>query len=173
MAALVRLLEKPDGAFGPDPGAGRDALLLESLGRAVAQLQQTLGPDPSTWRWGRLHHVAIEHALSAATSAPRPESLNVAPLPVGGDGFTVHNTAFREGDFRQTSGASYRQVIDVGEWDRSMTLNSPGQSGDPRRAHYRDLFPLAAEGRYVPMLFSREKVMEAAEKIITLEPIAP
>jgi penicillin amidase len=92
---------------------------------------------------------------------------------VGGDAFTVHNTAFRESDFRQTSGASYRQVLDVGDWDRSMTLNSPGQSGDPRSAHYRDLFAPAVEGRYVPMLYSREAVMQAAETIITLEPAAP
>jgi penicillin amidase len=172
MAALVRLLKTPDGAFGTDPAAGRDAVLLESLSKAVARLEQKLGPDPSTWRWGRLHHVAIEHPLSAAATAASRETLDLAPLPVGGDGFTVHNTAFRESDFRQTSGASYWQVIDVGDWDRSVTLNSPGQSGDPRSPHYRDLFPLAAEGRCVPMLFSREKVMEAAERIITLEPAA-
>jgi penicillin amidase len=173
MPTLVRLLEEPDGAFGPDPAAGRDTLLLESMGRAVARLEEKLGPDIEAWRWGRLHHVAIEHPLSGASSAARREALDVAPLPTGGDGFAVHNTAFRESDFRQTSGASYRQVIDVGEWDRSMALNSPGQSGDPRSPHYRDLFPLAAEGRYVPMLYSREKVMEAAERIIRLEPSAP
>jgi penicillin amidase len=173
MAALVRLLETPDAAFGPDPAAGRDAALLESLGQAVARLAQTLGPDPEAWRWDRLHHVAIEHPLSAAVSTAQRETLDVAPLPVGGDGFTVHATTYRASDFRQTGGATYRQVIDVGDWDGSTTLNSPGQSGDPRSVHYRDLFPLAAEGRYVPMLYSREKVMEAAERIITLEPVAP
>ncbi len=173
MAALVRLLETPDRAFGPDPAAGRDAVLLESLRQAVARLERTLGPDPSTWRWGRLHKVAIEHPISAGLSAVQRHTLDVAPLPIGGDAFAVHNTAYRESDFRQTSGATYRQVIDVGDWDRSMALNSPGQSGDPRSAHYRDLFPLAAEGRYVPMLFSREKVMEAAERILRLEPAAP
>jgi penicillin amidase len=54
-----------------------------------------------------------------------------------------------------------------------MTLNSPGQSGDPRSLHYRDLFPLAVEGRYVPMLYSRETVAAAAETIIALEPASP
>jgi penicillin amidase len=173
MATLVRLLEKPDSAFGADPTAGRDAVLVEGLVRAVARLEQTLGPDPLTWRWGRLHHVAIDHVLSAATNAASRETLDVAPLAIGGDGFTVHATTYRGSDFRQTGGATYRQVVDVGDWDRSMTLNSPGQSGDPRGAHYRDLFPLAAEGRYVPMLFSREKVLEAAARIITLEPVVP
>ena len=35
------------------------------------------------------------------------------PHPVGGDNDTVHRATFRKSDFRQTSGASYRQVIDV------------------------------------------------------------
>jgi penicillin G amidase len=170
LPVLVRLLASPDEAFGKDPTAGRDGVLVECLKRAVAGLERTLGPDRSAWRWGRLHQVAIEHTLSTAASPERQATLDVAPLPVGGDGFTVHNTAFRESDFRQTSGASYRQVLDVGDWDRSMTLNSPGQSGDPRSPHYRDLFAPAVEGRYVPMLYTREAVLQAAESIITLEP---
>jgi penicillin amidase len=170
MPVLVRVLASPDRAFGDDPVAGRDAVLLEALVKAVARLETALGPDQSTWQWGRLHRAALEHALSAAVDPAWREALDVAPLPVGGDAFTVHATAFRESDFRQTSGASYRQVVDVGAWDRSMTLNAPGQSGDPGSPHYRDLFALAAEGRYVPMLYSRERVMEAAERVIALEP---
>ena len=173
LEALVRILEAPDAGFGSDPIGGRNAALLGSLSRAVATLQKALGPDPSSWSWGRLHRVAIDHSLSAALDAARRETLDVAPLPVGGDGFTVHNTSFRPTDFRQTSGATYRQVIDVGDWDRSMTVNAPGQSGDSRSPHYRDLFLHATEGRLVPMLYSREKVLEAAERIITLEPAAP
>jgi penicillin amidase len=173
LPALVRLLREPDAAFGADPARGRDALLLESLGRAVARLEQALGSDPRAWLWGSLHHVAIDHPLSTALGAARRGEFDVAPLPIGGDAFTVHATTYRPGDFRQTAGATYRQVIDVGDWDRSTTLNAPGQSGDPRSPHYRDLFPLAAEGRYVPMLWSREKVLEAAERVITLEPAPP
>jgi penicillin amidase len=173
LPVLVRLLASPDEAFGKDPATGRDAMLVECLRRAIARLEEALGPDRSTWRWGRLHQSAIDHPLSAVAGAALRRTLDLLPLPVGGDAFTVHNTSFREGDFRQTSGASYRQVVDVGDWDRSTTLNSPGQSGDPRSPHYRDLFPLAVEGRYVPMLYSRERVAAAAATIIALEPASP
>jgi penicillin amidase len=167
---LRRLLASPDAAFGADPPAGRDAQLLESLGKALAGLRAKLGQDPTSWSWGQLHHIAIDHALAPAVDADHRLALDVPPLPVGGDGLTVHATTFRESDWRQTIGASYREVIDVGNWDRSVVLNSPGQSGDPLSPHYRDLFPRAAEGRFVPMLFDREKVKEAAEEIITLQP---
>jgi penicillin amidase len=169
---LIRLLQSPDAGFGPDPIAGRDAVLLESLAQALADLTSRLGPDPAAWKWGALHHMQYVHALSAAVA---PAALDV-PLDTprfakGGDGFTVHNTGFRASDFRQTGGASYREVIDLSNWDNSFTLNSPGQSGDPHSPHYQDLLPLWARGEFVPMLYSREKVMEAAEDILVLEPV--
>ena len=69
-----------------------------------------------------------------------------------------------------THGASVRMVMDVGEWDNSLIINTPGQSGDPTSPHYADLFPLWAKSDYVPMLWSREKVEAAAEQVIELVP---
>jgi penicillin amidase len=73
-------------------------------------------------------------------------------------------------DFRVVSGASVRVVMDVGAWDNSMAINTPGQSGDPASPHYRDLFPKWAGGTYVPFRWSREKVLEDAERVIRVYP---
>jgi penicillin amidase len=59
-------------------------------------------------------------------------------------------------------------VLDVGDWDASYTINSPGQSGDPDSPHYRDLFPLWSRDEYVPLLFSAAAVDGAAESRILL-----
>jgi len=168
---LISLVTSPDEAFGSDPIAGRNAVLMQSLAETVDALRLRLGPDISGWQWGNLHHMTYEHQLSPAVSPQKQAILNVGPLPMGGDGFTVHNTGYRQSDFNQNTGASYREVADLANWDRSVTLNSPGQSGDPYSSHYRDLFPLWAEGRFVPMLFSRDRVMQAAEQIFVLRPI--
>jgi penicillin amidase len=61
-------------------------------------------------------------------------------------------------------------VLDVGAWDNSMIVNTPGQSGDPASPHYRDLFPLWASGRYVPLRYSRAAVDADAETVIALTP---
>ena len=167
---LTALLQSPDSAFGNDPIAGRDAIVLQSLAEAVDRLKSLLGKDMSNWQWGNLHHMFYPHQLSAAVDPETQEFLNVGPLPMGGDGYTVHNTGYNLSDFNQNGGASYREIVDFSDFDRSVTLNSPGQSGDPNSSHYRDLFPLWAEGTFVPMLFSREKVMEAAETIFVLKP---
>jgi penicillin amidase len=67
-------------------------------------------------------------------------------------------------------GASVRMVLDVGAWDNSRVINTPGESGKPADAHYRDLFPLWAAGRYVPFVFSDAAVAAAAERVIVLDP---
>jgi penicillin amidase len=68
------------------------------------------------------------------------------------------------------SGASVRLVMDVGAWDNSVAMNSPGQSSDPASAHYRDLFPLWAAGDYVPLRFTRAAVDRDAETVIHISP---
>ena len=80
------------------------------------------------------------------------------------------NAGYRLSDFRVTTGASFRMVVDVGNWDASLCINAPGQSGDPRSRHYGDLAPIWAAGGYVPMLFSRAAVDAAAETVLVLSP---
>ncbi len=167
--ADLDLLEKPDGRLGLEPEKAVAEAMLSSLGRAVEHVEGLLGTDREGWEWGRLHHSLLTHPLSALIDEEARGRLNVGPAPRGGSGDTVGNTAYRA-DFRQTGGSSFRIVVDVGEWDGSLFMNSPGQSGDPKSPHYSDLFEGWAEGKAFPLLYSREKIEEAAEERIVLEP---
>ena len=82
---------------------------------------------------------------------------------------TVNNTA-AGANLRQTSGASYRQILDVSNWDRSVAINVPGQSGEPGSPHYDDLLPLWAEGKYHPLAFSRPYVEKVTRHRLILRP---
>ena len=81
-------------------------------------------------------------------------------------------TSYRESDFSLTGGASFRMVLDVGRWDDSRAVNTPGQSGDAASPHYRDLAPLWAEGGSFPLLYTRGAVEKAAESRLLLVPPA-
>lgn len=156
---LLALLEQPDERL-PD----RDGVLTRSLRAAAAECAVLLGAEQAGWAWGRLHHGRFPHPL-AATSAALP---GVGPLAKGGSGSTVMNASYRPGDFRVTAGASFRMVLDVGAWDNSRAINAPGQSGNPESPHYADLAPRWAAGEYVPLLYSRTTVDDAAEHVIRL-----
>ena len=163
------LLEKPDGRLGPEPEKASAEAMLSSLGRAVEHLEGLLGADWEGWEWGMLHHVLLTHPLSVVVDGEERGLLNVGPAPRGGSGDTVGNTAYRA-DFRQTGGSSFRIVVDVGEWDASLFMNSPGQSGDPGGLHYSDLFEGWAANEVFPLLYGREKIEAATERRIVLEP---
>jgi len=166
----IRLLESPDGRLGPDPLAARNELIVSSLGQAVQEAEKLLGKDWKDWRWGSLHQAALAHPLAPRLDESERARANVGPAPRGGSGDTVGNTGYRQGGFLQTSGASFRMVLDVGKWDNSIAVNSPGQSGNPDSPHYRDLFSLWAGDQAFPLLYSREAVLAAAEERILLEP---
>ncbi|MBD2749340.1 penicillin acylase family protein [Microvirga sp. BT688] len=165
---ILRALETPDERFGASPAAGRDALLRTTLAAAWRDCADRLGEDTSTWAWGRLHHALFEHSLASIEHGN--EAFNIGPFPHGGSSVTPMHTGYRPSDFRTIAGASVRMVVDVGAWDESRWINAPGQSGDPRSPHYRDLAPIWAAGQYVPMLYSREAVDAAAPHRIRLEP---
>jgi penicillin amidase len=167
------------GASPPDVALGwlettapetRNPVILASLAAAVAELKGRLGPDMSTWTWGRLHHARFEPAIAGLAGRELAAQMTLGPLQVPGSASTPRAATWRPNDFAQSAGASVRMVLDVGQWDNSMIINTPGQSGDPMSANYRDLFPLWAAGQYVPLRFSRSAVEADTSVVLTLTP---
>ncbi len=141
-------------------------MLLGSLEEAVAEAKKKLGPDPASWRWGTLHTATFRHVLG--NDPERQALFDLPPAERGGDGYAL-NVGVGAG-FDVSHGASFREILDPGDWDRSVATNVPGQSGQPGSPHYADLLPLWAEGKYFPLLYSRKKIEAAATERLVLEP---
>ena len=170
--ALVKVighLTAPGGEFGDDPIAGRDAVLLRSLEEAVAELGAKLGGDMGRWQYGQpdYKHATIYHPLSRAVPADLAARFTVGPLPRGGNSSTLNNTG---GGDNQTSGASFRIIVDTGNWDLAVGSNTPGQSGDPDSPFYDNLFELWANDRFFPVFYSRERIESVAAERTMLMP---
>jgi penicillin amidase len=181
MKRVIDWLHGPDGRFvkatgggteGQDPVVARDELLARSLTEAIAELGKKLGPAMDGWRWGGndYHHALIRHPLADAAGGDMRARLNVGPYPRGGDSFTVSATGNAD---NQTSGGSFKIIADTENWDNSLGINNPGQSGDPSSPHYRDLFELWSRGKYFPVAYSRAKVDAVAEGRERLAPARP
>ena len=163
LSVAVEWLQHPPAELGPDAAATRDSLLLGALSAAVADLTERLGPEMAGWRYGQpaYRHALLRHPLGALVPDSLRRRLDVGPLPRGGD---AHTVGAGGGVDNQTSGASFRIVVDVGDWDASLGTSTPGQSGDPRSPHYRDLFGPWARDTFFPVVFSRAAVERAAER---------
>ncbi|HEX7020098.1 MAG TPA: penicillin acylase family protein [Gemmatimonadaceae bacterium] len=166
---LIDWLGTPGAAFGANPAAARDSLVMRSLREAVSDLTRRFGANRDSWRWGQsaYHHATIMHPLSPAVDAATRARLDVGPAARGGDGNTVNATG---GGDNQTSGASFRIVTDVSDWETTLGANTPGQSGNPDDPHFRDLFPLWAANEYFGVPFRRDRVDAAAERRTVLMP---
>lgn len=170
VAVVLDTLEKPEARLGQDAVQKRDQVLLSSLTGAYAEMEKLQGSDPKQWQWGKLHHNLMEHPLASAVDEATRAKLNVGPLPKHGGAYSPNQSTYRASDFRQTNGPSFRVVVDVGNWDNSKAVNSPGQSGDPDSPHYRDLADKWLNGEYFPLVYSRAAVEKAAVARIRLQP---
>jgi penicillin G amidase len=166
---IIDWLTAPGGEFGPNPTAGRDSLLLASLEEAVRTLTTRFGAEMNGWRWGRYHHAKLLHPMSAALDDDTRKKFEVGPWPRGGDGNTPGSTGSGE---NQVAGASFRLIVEAGEWDGALGTNAPGQSGDVESPHYRDLFELWKEDRYFPVKYSRAAVESVTRSRTVLAPMS-
>jgi penicillin G amidase len=163
-------------------------LLSVSLDEALREIEKRLGSDESHWSWGKLHESYFRHPLNvpsppdtlgtahsfgldseAAQREHLLDSFDLPPVPRPGDANTVNATA-GGGNYAAAYGASYREIIDVNDWDRSVMTNVPGESGVPGDKHYDDLVGPWSKGEYHPMPFSRKAVEAAMEERILLVP---
>ncbi len=133
------------------PSARRRELLEAALSTGLTALGKEQGDDPSRWRWGVYHRSQLPHALSRAYDIPAVERH-------AGSGFVG------------ATGATYREIIDLGNLDASMATNVPGQSGQPYSPFYANLVEGFGRGEYFPLVYSRAAVEAVAAHRLILQP---
>jgi penicillin amidase len=150
--------------------ADGQAAALASLNSAWQDTMDRLGDEPDAWRWGDLHQIRFAHPLHHLAAGDLQAAMTIKPYPRGGSANTTNNTGFAPDNFDVRAGASFRMVLDVGNWDAAKMTNAPGQSGDPRSPFYDNLLESwATEGDF-PLLFSREAIEAHTVQRILLKP---
>ena len=66
---------------------------------------------------------------------------------------------------------SYRQIIDLSDFNRSVAILAGGQSGNPASRHYSDMIEPWRRVEYHPMLFDRDEIERAAAGKLMLRPM--
>lgn len=166
---LLRMMDNPNSHwFDQGQGENRDALMRQALRLVVDRLKKEQGANPADWSWGRLHQLTYRHPLGIVK--PLDKLFNRASHPIGGDGTTVFATGLHYYDLAQGDlvGAPHRMVVDVGNWNNSVSMVVPGQSGQPGSKHYDDQADSFHNAQYHPMLYDRADVQSEAEEILWL-----
>ena len=149
--------------------SSRNSFLMEAFKNAVGNLKKSLGEEPLQWQYGQeaYKHSSITHALGAVASSQYAKKLNLPSLPRGGNAYTPGSTGSNK---RQSSGASFRMIVNTGDWDATIGTNAPGQSGNPDSPFYTNLYEDWAKDVYFPVYYSKEKIEEHLYKRTLLTP---
>jgi penicillin amidase len=108
-------------------------------------------PGWSEQRWGQRHTRAFRHPLL--------HEFDLDAVERSGGAGTV-----------EADGATYREILDVADWDRSQAINVPGQSGQPGSPFYGNLLRLWADNQYFALAFSDAAVKAAEAHRLILRP---
>jgi penicillin amidase len=138
----------------------RDDIILISFANTVTELINLVDPNPSQWQYGDVHILWMQHVMSASLpflDAPR--------LALDGSAYSIN---FSPG-FLVTTGATWRQLIDLASLNASLGVLAGGQRGNPYSTHYLDQLGLWVAGNYHPLHFPLTlAAMDEYESILVL-----
>jgi penicillin amidase len=151
-------------------GRSRTELILQAMHETLDILKKTCGPGKENWAWGKVHRLTFGHPLGSVK--PLDRVFNRGPFPIGGDGDTIWASGNNRLDLgeREMVGPPFRFIADLSNWNNSLGILVPGQSGHPASPHYDDNIEGYFKGEYHPMLFDREQVTASAVSNLILEP---
>lgn len=132
------------------------ALALIALDDAISELERFAGANAA---WGDVHKAHYRHNIFS--NIQLLDVIFDRNIASSGDGFTVNVAGWsysKDKGYRQVIGPTYRQVIDLGNWDRSGFINNTGQSGNILSKHYDDFIELHGHMKLLPMSFGRDGI---------------
>jgi penicillin G amidase len=165
---LLRLLANPQSWWVQQAG-GHDIVVSKSLKETIAWLRDEVGEYESDWEWGQIHQINFTHPLSL--QKPFDQVFDRGPYPIGGDTDTPLQSAFLADQpyNNKVWSPSFRQIVDMGDLSKSLTIIPPGQSGQLASPTYDNLVEPWLKGEYIPMLWTREQVERESKEKLVLE----
>ena len=168
MAGSLRILADPDSLWFDDRETPGKETLEDVLGNALLRAYNHLDwlyGSPANWEWSKINAVRYMHPLGRIFLF---RFFNLGSHPSSGNAFTVKVNYVTP---QKTSwSASYRQIIDLSDWNNSLCVISSGQSGHFMSRFYDNQVPLWLGGGYHPMIYSREGVEQNAAGTLLLKP---
>jgi penicillin amidase len=143
-----------------------------ALDRAVTSLRARYGDDPVKWLWGEVHVAHSRHQPFSKNKWLAPVFDIKVPSP--GDSYTVNVGRFRIADedapFQSVHAASLRAIYDFADLDRSVFMQSTGQSGNRLSPWYANFAEPWVHGQYLPMTTKRADIEAGAIGTLQLVP---
>jgi penicillin amidase len=175
---IETLMSQPDSHWWDNvttPGIETENdILAQALNEAYDDLIERVDKNPDKWRWGPLHTATFRNQTLGESGVGFVEAIfNRGPFETGGGGAIINATSWggeEPNPFNVVWLPSMRMIVDMADLNRSLTINTTGQSGHPYNKHYIDQAEDWAAIAYQPMFWDRAQLEAQAEGTLTLTP---
>lgn len=146
-------------------------ILADALQRALKDLETRFGPDRKAWSWGKAH-VAISEHRPFGLVPYLADVFNIEVPSPGGDE-TLNRGKMEYGDaqpYANRHASSFRGVYDLGDLEKSLFMQTTGQSGNPFSPHYRAFAERWSKDAYIEIPTQPDAIARSAAGTWTLTP---
>jgi penicillin G amidase len=169
MNAISVMLTDPHHPLCDDPTTldvreSRDDVLKLALETGVKTGIKAQGPDLRKWLWGKAHTARFRNMTFWESGTRLIERIfNRGPFAVPSGFQQIFCTDWKANKpFDVPAVSSMRQIIDLSDLSRSVTIHTAGQSGHAGNRHYDDMIDSWRKGQYHSTLWDTA-ALEASE----------
>ena len=146
-------------------------IMVSALRATLKEIGEDQGDDWTKWRWGKAH-IAYGSHQPFAKVAPLAGIFNIEIESAGGPYTLLRGqTEFgSEKPFYSRHASAYRAIYDFADLNKSMFIQSTGQSGHFLSEYYRTFSERWADMKFIPMSTKREDYSNDAVGTWTLKP---
>lgn len=156
-----------DDILTKDKKESRNDIISLSFKQTIAQLENKLGNQVSTWTWNKVHTLEHKHPLGEV--AALRSYFNIGPFEINGSNEVINNLMFtltEAGNHHVKSGPSTRRIIDFSDIENSVSILPTGQSGNPLSKHYDDQATMYNGGKFRKMKMNRKEIEASSRKLV-------
>lgn len=166
---LLLQLANPNSPWCDNPKTEKVETCAESSNqayeKALDELSERYGSDPSKWSWGKAHIAISEHR--PFSKVPILDKIFNLSAPFPGDSFTVNVGRLEllqaDSPYNTKQGPSLRTIYDLSDLEKSVFVYQSGQSGWVQSSLYRNMLPLWAHNEYLPLQMKPSKINRQLE----------
>ena len=166
---LMLTLQNPESSWCDDPKTNQTETCQDSsnnaLDKALDYLSNQYGSDPKAWAWGKAHIATSEHR--PLSKVPVLGSLFNIKTPFPGDAFSINvgrpQLLKSSNPYETVQGPSMRAIYDLSDLEKSLFIYQTGQSGWVQSRLYRNMNPLWANNKYLPLQMKPENTKRQLE----------
>jgi penicillin amidase len=146
-------------------------VLADALQRALKDLETRFGPDRKAWSWGAAHVAISEHRPFGLVPYVAPYFNIEVPSPGGDETLNRGKMEYSDGrPYANRHASSFRGIYDLGDLERSLFMQTTGQSGNPLSPHYRAFAERWSKDAYIEIPTQPDAIARIAAGTWTLTP---